>query len=94
MQLGKSVSELFDSMGIYEYELWSTYYSECPFGYRREDLREALSCKILLAPYTKSDLPLDGFLLDRRDTKKEEPPVVDLVAKTKAMFRGMSHGRK
>ena len=78
-------------MNIYEFEMWLKYYKECPFGDYRTDLREALSCKLLLAPYTKSDLSIEDFMLIRDDVKDKEEvkPVENLVAKTRAMFRGM-----
>lgn len=70
--------------------MWLKYYKECPFGDYRTDLREALSCKLLLAPYTKSDLSLDSFMLIKDDVVQEEAkPVENLVTKTRAMFRGM-----
>ena len=75
-------------MNIYEFEMWLKYYKECPFGDYRTDLREALSCKILLAPYTKSNLSIDDFMLIR-DKEVKSKPVANLVDKTKAMFRGM-----
>ena len=71
--------------------MWLKLYKECPFGDYRTDLREALNCKLLLAPYTKGDLSLQDFMLIREDTEDQEEakPVADLVNKTKAMFRGM-----
>ena len=78
-------------MGIYEFNMWLKYYKECPFGDYRTDLREALNCKLLLAPYSKSDLPLDPFMLIKDDVEEQEEakPVANLVDKTRAMFRGM-----
>lgn len=78
-------------MSIYEFQMWHVYFKECPFGDYRTDLREALSCKLLLAPYTKSDLSLEDFMLIKDDEEEQEEvkPVENLVAKTKAMFRGM-----
>jgi len=81
-------------MGVYEFNMWLKYYIECPFGDYRTDLREALNCKLLLAPYTKGDLsalPLDPYMLIQNDKedKEDAKPVENLVNKTKAMFRGM-----
>lgn len=78
-------------MNIYEFEMWLKYYKECPFGDYRTDLREALSCKLQLAPYTESDLPLNTYMLIKDDIEEQDEakPVKNLVDKTKAMFRGM-----
>ena len=95
-ELGKSVRELFDSMSIYEFQMWHTYFKEYPFGDYRNDLREALNCAILLAPHSERDLDPARFLLVKEDEIKEEKPVENLVDKTKAMIRGMrpTNGRK
>ena len=69
--------------------MWQKYYNEYPFGDYRTDLREALSCKILLAPYTKSDLSLNKFMLMPDTEESEDIPIETLVAKTRAMIRGM-----
>lgn len=86
-ELGKSVRELFASMGIYEFELWLHYYNECPFGDYRADLREALSCKILVSPYTKKNLSIDNFMLIPDEIEeKQELSTEDVQKKCFAYF--------
>jgi hypothetical protein len=62
-------------MSHHELIHWWRYYCENPFGYRRNDLREALNCAVVAAPHSKKSLPLTSFLL-----------VIPLVALNRSPF--------
>lgn len=69
---------------------WFKYYNESPFGYYRNDMREALNCAVFAAPHSKKSLPLSSFQL--MPDKPERPSDEELAAKTNAIFGGMANG--
>jgi hypothetical protein len=74
-------------MTTYEFLTWRQYYNEMPFGEKFEDYRAALSVKWLLAPHTKSEIPLTDFLLVPPEAVAVDPQ--DLVNKCQAFFGTM-----
>ena len=78
-------------MDYEELAMWRTYYSESPFGYYWKDMREALNCKVSLAPHSKSDLSLSTFTtISTHLLEETEEPIEQLVHRTKSMVRGMA----
>ena len=82
--MGKSVKELFQSMNLYEFQMWLQYYNENPFGEYRKDLQSALMTKNLLAPWSKSELSLSSLLLIQEEEKELESE--DLARKIKGFL--------
>mgnify|MGYP003787379537 CR=1 FL=1 len=70
-----------------EYLHWFKYYQENPFGYFRSDLRDALNCSILSAPYRKKRIPLTDFML--KQPEKKNPSPSELKDKIVSIFGGM-----
>ncbi len=73
-------------MTNYEFLLWRQYYGETLFLNESEDYRAALSVKQLLAPHTKSEIPLKDLLLLRKDIEEPEEDTEFLVKKCQAFF--------
>lgn len=71
-------------MNLYEFQMWQSYYNESPFGEYRKDLQCALMTKNILAPWSKSDLPLDSFMLVK---DKKELTGHELASKIQGMLR-------
>jgi len=69
---------------------WWRYYNECPFGYFRDDIRQALNCAVSAAPHSRESLPLSSFLLFPE--KEKEPTPEELAEKLHAVFGGMMNG--
>lgn len=69
---------------------WWRYYNESPFGYMREDYRQALNCAVVAAPHTKKSLPLSAFLLVPEE--KKEPTPEELAKKVHTIFGGFLNG--
>jgi len=65
---------------------WWRYYNECPFGYYRNDIREALNCAVIAAPHSRESLPLTSFQLFP-DKPKELTPE-ELTGKIHKIFGG------
>ena len=63
---------------------WYRYYQECPFGYLRDDYRQALNCAVFAAPYSTEDPDISSFLLMREN--REPPPLDELVIKVQKML--------
>ena len=67
-------------MTTYEFLMWRRYYGERPFGEAFIDYRDALSVKQLLAPHTKSDIPLNDLLLVRPDLEEKKQDLLKVIA--------------
>ena len=80
------MTELCNTMTNYEFRCWWIYYKEKPFGDSFLDYRGALTTKCLLAPWSKSDLPLKQFLLFPDQEEQEELTIEELTAKTQALL--------
>lgn len=72
-------------MTNFEFHCWRLYYNEKPFGDVFQDYRAALSVKTLLAPYTKSEIPFERFLLFP-DEIEEKMSVEQLTHKVQAFL--------
>jgi len=79
-------------MTSYEFLMWRRYYNEMPFGEKFTDYRAALSVKQLLAPHTKSEIPLNDLLLVRPDIEEMDKEL--LVQKCQAFFGTMERHKK
>lgn len=95
LEMGKTIREILTGkpgLNTVEYFCWIKYYNENPFGYYRQDLREALNCKFLLAPYSKSDLSYRTFLMTPDESYK--PNIEELKFKVQAFFGAYSNGKQ
>ena len=72
-------------MTTFEYMCWKDFYSICPFGEKFQDYRAALSVKTLLAPYTKSEVPFNRFLLLPNE-EEEQLSTEELTHKVQAFL--------
>jgi len=69
---------------------WWRYYNECPFGYYRNDIRQALNCAVIAAPHSRESLPLSSFMLIK---EPEKPPTnEELSEKLHSLFGGLING--
>jgi hypothetical protein len=73
-------------MTTFEFILWRDYYGETLFFSKAEDYRAALSVKQLLAPHTKSEIPLNDFLLFSDKPEEEEKDPEQLAKECQALF--------
>jgi hypothetical protein len=79
-------------MSHHEIIHWWRYYCENPFGYRRNDLREALNCAVVAAPHSKKSLPLTSFLLVPEEKKKLSNK--EISNKLHAILGGAKNGNR
>ena len=75
-----------------EFIYWWRYYQENPFGYKRNDLREALNCAVVAAPHSKKSLPLTSFLLVPEEKKKLSNK--EISNKLHAILGGAKNGNR
>jgi hypothetical protein len=80
-------------MTSYEFLMWKQYHGETLFLNESEDYRAALSVKQLLAPHTKSEIPLNDLLLIRPEEIEETDQEL-LVKKCQAFFGTMAIHRQ
>jgi hypothetical protein len=80
-------------MTSYEFLMWRKYYDERPFGEEFTDYRAALSVKQLLAPHTKSEIPLNDLLLIRPEIIEETDQEL-LIKKCQAFFGTMERHKR
>jgi len=75
-------------MNPVEWLWWKQYYNYRPFGDMRDDLRTALSTKLLLTPYIKksTSIPLSEFMLQPPEDLM--PSANELTDKLTALFGG------
>lgn len=92
LELKKTVKEILETMSTTEYLAWINYYNESPFGYHRMELREAMTCSILTAPYRKKDIDIKDFMLIKPYEKLPEQEV--LTDKVKSIFFGLMGAQK
>lgn len=67
--------------------MWQGYYNESPFGEYRKDLQCALMTKNILAPWSRSDLPLNSLMLIRDEEVETDQ---ELLARKIKGFLGVS----
>lgn len=85
-ELGKSVKELFQSMNLYEFQMWQDYYIEYPFGEYRKDLQSAKMIGETLACWSSGG---SQFLNDYMLFKDKEvlPSTAEVTAKLQGFLR-------
>lgn len=71
-------------MTTLEYFCWQWYYQENPFGEYRKDLSNALTCQVMLAPYSKRETQLNDFMIVAEEVMEEDPK--KLVNKVQALL--------
>ena len=80
-------------MTSYEFLMWRQYHGETLFVNESADYRAALSVKQLLAPHTKSEIPLNDLLLIRPEIIEETDQEL-LIKKCQAFFGTMERHKK
>jgi len=85
-ELGKSVKELFQSMNLYEFQMWHDYYNENPFGEYRKDLQSAQLIGTLAPRSEGGAQTLNDFMLIK--DKNPLPTTEELTVKLQGMLRG------
>ncbi len=92
LNLGRTVSELENSMTHSEYLEWQEYYKTEPFHADRQETQTAVM-SFLISTANGGKNKIDDFLLSHRDksnsTSKAKPKVA-LADKVKHIFGGMS----
>lgn len=79
-------------MNALEYIWWSDFFEVRPFGDIRDDLRAALTCRLLLTPFTKSGTPLKMTDLMLQPPVENYPDSNILANKCITFFGGSKNG--
>ena len=90
LEFGKPVEWIENNMSFKEILRWWRYFCERPFGYKFHDLRGALNCAVMAAPYSDECQPLHFWEIYK--TPKPEPKPEVLAQKIHDIFGGMMNG--
>lgn len=78
-------------MSTTELLYWHRYYNENPFGYLRNDYREALNCAVYAAPHCKEEPSITSFLLMQEE---EEQDPYEMALKVQQMLGTANRHRR
>ena len=91
MRLGRTVSELENSMSYEEFEYWKAFSVMEPISILREDALAANICKTIIDSQVKNETTLKDFTLWQRDSYvDEEPDIEQTMRNIKAVFGALT----